>query len=182
MDRLFKSPVKHQKGHRHVVFDIETTGLNPRHGHRIIEIGAILIEDRIIVDQFNTLIDAGYPISPGAQRVNGITEKMLAGQPKPEQIMPQFEEFIRESVLVAHNARFDVGFLRHEFHLQKISFSNPHICTMELSRKKNPNLPNHKLDTVYRYLCGSLPEGSVRHRALTDAHMAAAVWLAMDGR
>ena len=100
---------------RHVVVDVETTGLSPRQGHRVIEIGAVAIEEGAIVGEFASLIDAGVPVPYAVQAIHGITDEMLAGQPTPEQVLPLFYKFIRDSVLIAHNAAFDVRFLRHEF-------------------------------------------------------------------
>jgi DNA polymerase-3 subunit epsilon len=167
---------------RYVVLDVETTGLSPRNGDRIIEIGAIAIESRNMVEEFSALIQIDRPIPRQAQQVHGITREMLTGQPKPEVVMPEFQAFIRYSILVAHNAKFDTGFIRQEFHRQKLVFNHPHICTLEISRKRFPRLPNHKLDTVYRHLIGTLPAGIQRHRALDDARMVAAIWLTMEGK
>jgi len=100
---------------RHVVVDVETTGLSPRAGHRVIEIGAVALEEGRIVGEFATLIDAGVPVPYAVQAIHGITDEMLAGQPTPEQALPLFDAFIRESTLVAHNAPFDLRFLSHEF-------------------------------------------------------------------
>src|SRR5512137_2642794 len=100
---------------RHIVFDLETTGLSPRKGHRVIEIGAVALENGEIVEEFATLIDAGVTIPATVQAIHGITDEMLDGQPPPEEVFPSFSHFIGESVLVAHNAAFDIRFLRHEF-------------------------------------------------------------------
>ena len=123
---------------RHVVVDLETTGLSPRHGHRIIEIGAVAVEDGAVVEEFTTLIDAGVPIPPTVQAIHGITDEMLEGQPKPEEALPRFSAFIGDSVLVAHNAAFEVTFLRHEFARLKLGFPNRHVCTLEMSRRRLP--------------------------------------------
>jgi len=72
---------------RHVVVDLETTGLSPRHGHRVIEIGAVAVENGAIAEEFSTLIDAGVPIPPEVQAIHGITDEMLEGQPPPEDVM-----------------------------------------------------------------------------------------------
>ena len=74
---------------RHVVVDLETTGLSPRHGHRIIEIGAVAVEEGAIVNEFTTLVDAGVPIPPTVQAIHGITAEMLEGQPKTEEALLQ---------------------------------------------------------------------------------------------
>jgi len=186
------------KDTRYVVFDVETTGLSPGNGDRIIEIGAIAIENGIIVKEFDTLIDAGRAITRLAQQVHGITQDMLAGKPKPEEVMPAFAAFIHGSILVAHNAGFDMSFIRQEFHRHQLVFNHRYICTLEMSRRRYPNLQNHKLETVYRHLMRTNGEmirngiaipfcvpGTQRlqaHRALDDARMVAAIWLAMEGK
>ena len=128
---------------RHVVVDLETTGLSPRHGHRIIEIGAVAVERGAIVDEFTTLIDAGVPIPSTVQAIHGITDEMIEGQPKPEEALPHFYDFIAGSVIIAHNAAFEVTFLRHEFARLKMSLPHRHLCTLEMSRRHFPRLADH---------------------------------------
>lgn len=166
---------------RFVVIDVETTGLSPRYGDRVIEIGAIAIENGTIMGEYSTLIDTNRAINQQARQVHGITREMLTGKPKPEEIIPEFEKFIRNSILVAHNAKFDMAFIRHEFHRQKLGFNYQYICTLEMSQERLPHLPNHKLGTVHRHLKGTT--GDIlkqQHRALADARMVAAIWLAME--
>ena len=167
---------------RYVILDVETTGFSPRNGDRIIEIGALAIKNRIIKEEFHTLIDIDQPIPRQAQDVHGITREMLTGKPKPEEVMPEFAEFIRDSILVAHNAKFDVGFVRHEFRRQRLGSNHQYICTMEMSQGRFPRLANHKLGTVYRHLIGKPTADIQAHRALGDARMVAAIWLAMQGK
>jgi len=166
---------------RRVVVDVETTGLSPRHGHRVIEIGAVALEEGIIVGEFSTLIDAGVPIPYAVQAIHGITNEMLEGQPKPEEALPRFYEFIRESVLIAHNAAFDIRFLRHEFARLKMSLPHRHVCTLEMSRRRFPRLPDHTLETIYQHLCPEAAFLRQSHRALDDARMTAEIWLKMAG-
>ncbi len=90
------------------------------------------------------------------------------------------KNFIADSILIAHNVKFDVGFLRSEFYRLTLSFNNQIFCTLEISRRRYPRLPNYKLETIYRHLVGPLPADIQRHRALADARMVAAVWMAMD--
>lgn len=96
---------------RYVVLDVETTGLSPRYGDRVIEIGAVAIEDGRMVEEFHALINIESPIPKAVQRIHGITDEMLIGKPKADEVMPRFLDFIKSSILVAHNARFDVGFI-----------------------------------------------------------------------
>ncbi len=163
-----------------VVFDVETTGLSPQQGHRIIEIGAVRLTGGEIVDEFQSLIDAGVPIDPQAQAVHGISRTMLRGQPRPEEVFAKFHNFIGRSTLVAHNAPFDTRFLRAEFASLGHGLSNRIDCTLKLSRRKLLRLPNYQLQTVYRHLGGEIDDSIQRHRALDDARMAAFVWLGLQ--
>ncbi len=165
-----------------VVFDVETSGLSPRSGHRIIEIGAVALEGKIIVGEFHTMIDSGCAIDPRAEAVHAITSEMLRDSPTPAEVFPLLHEFVGNAQLIAHNARFDVGFLRTEFKSLGFKLSNTVHCTLNLSRRLYPRLPNHRLETVYRHLCGEIDGGTRRHRALDDARLTAKVWLAMEER
>ncbi|HWI41038.1 MAG TPA: 3'-5' exonuclease, partial [Verrucomicrobiae bacterium] len=106
-----------QAAQRYVVFDLETTGLSWRGGDRVIEIGAVAVEGSSVAGEFHSLVRTGRAIHPAAQRVHGISEEMLEGHPEAPQVFSSFHRFIEGSVLVAHNATFDVNFLRNEFHL-----------------------------------------------------------------
>jgi DNA polymerase-3 subunit epsilon len=159
-----------------VVFDVETSGLSPQQGHRIIELGAVKVEQGRIVDEFCTLVNGAAAIDPRAQAVHGISSAMLRGQPQPEDVIPRFRDFIGRYPLVAHNAVFDARFLRAEFALQGFALPNAVECTLLLSRRKL-RLPNHRLETVYQYFFGELPPDAQPHRALDDARLAARIWL-----
>ncbi len=167
---------------RIVVVDVETTGLSVRHGGRVIEVGAVAIENGRIVAELGTLINSGAAISYGAYRVHGISEEMLVGKPAPEEVWSSFREFVGSADLIAHNSPFDSAFVRHELALLGHEFTNQWHCTVRLARKRLPNLFNHKLDTVYRSLCGDLPFGTQRHRALDDARITAKIWLELTIR
>jgi len=164
-----------------VVFDTETTGLSPRQGDRIIEIGAVKLIDYAEVDEFHSLVDAGVPISPQAQSVHGISRKMLRGQPKPEEVFTSFFNFITNSTLVAHNASFDQRFLVAQFTSLNLPLPVRFECTLKLSRRYL-QLSNYRLETVYRYLGGKIDTSIQRHRALDDAKMAAFVWVELNNR
>lgn len=161
----------------HVVLDVETTGLSPGNGDRVIEVGAVAIEGRIAVAEFHSLVFVRKPIPTLVQQIHGITNEMLIGNPEPEEVFPRFREFIGNSLLVAHNAQFDIGFLQHEFGRLGLGLNNRYRCTLEMSRKRYPRLPNHKLETVYRHLFGRMTGEVQMHRALGDARMVARVWL-----
>ena len=167
---------------RIIVIDTETTGLSVKSGGRVIEIGAVAVENGQIVAELATLINTATPISYSAYQVHGISQQMLAGKPTPQEVWPWFLEFVgNNSPLVAHNAPFDRAFVQHELRLLAIPFESTWHCTLQLSRRKLPRLMNHKLETVYRYLFGALPEDVQRHRALDDARMAARVWIELGG-
>ena len=167
---------------RTIIVDVETNGMSVRRGGRVIEIGAVAIENGSVVAEFDTLIDTGAEISYGAYRVHGISQDMLYGMPPPEEVWDSFREFVDEAHLVAHNAPFDSAFIRRELALLGIVLTNPWSCTVRLARQKLPQLPNHKLDTVYRYLFGSIPLSVQRHRALDDARLTARVWVELRGK
>jgi DNA polymerase-3 subunit epsilon len=166
---------------RHVILDLETTGLSPRQGHRIIEIGAVAVEAGAVVGEFSSLINPGMPVPPVTQAIHGITDEMLEGQPKPEEVLPVFNAFIAGSILVAHNAAFDVRFLSHEFARLKLGLPHRHLCTLELCRNRLRRLPDYTLETIYLHL---FPEAGLHrqnHRALDDARMTAKIWLKLAG-
>lgn len=165
---------------RYVALDVETTGFSPKNGDRVIEIGAVAIEDQSIVDRFSSLIDVDKRIPWRVQQVHGITNEVLEGEPKPYEVWSKFYKFITGSILVAHNASFDIGFLRNEFALLGMSLNNRSLCTLKMSRKLYPHLPNHKLETVSRYLLGKSCRQMQMHRALDDAKLAAMIWLEME--
>ena len=159
--------------------DVETSGMSVKRGGRVIEVGAVAVVKGVIVDEFDTLIDTGTAISYGAYQVHGITEDLLRGKPQPEEVWAGFREFAGNAPLVAHNSSFDSTFIRYELGMVGVDLPNQWHCTVRLARQKLPQLPNHKLDTVYRYLFGALPSSVQRHRALDDARLAARIWMAL---
>jgi len=163
---------------RTVVFDVETTGLYPEADDRIIEIGAMALVGDTILDEFHSLIDLDRPISTEAQRIHGITQEMLAGQPRAEEVLPQFRSFIEDSIMVAHSAEFDLSFVGSEFRRLKLDFSQPYYCTLALGRKVFPGLERHDLGSLYKHLYGELP--LITHRALDDAWIAAMIWMKLN--
>jgi DNA polymerase III epsilon subunit family exonuclease len=135
---------KGKRCYRSVVFDVETTGLSTRLGDRVIEIGAVAIEGRKVVDEFHSLINVDQPINPFAQMAHGITKEMLKGQPRADVVMPKFHKFVRKSLLVAHNASFDVRFMSNEFSLVNLDLTNVCFCTLKLGRSMFPDLASHE--------------------------------------
>lgn len=164
---------------RFIAVDVESTGFSPARGDRVIELGAVVVESQRIAGEFHSLVNIGQRVPLSAVRVHGITEDMLDGEPEPQDVFPRFQDFIGKSALLAHNAPFDIGFLRYEFGRLGLGFSNPYHCTLALSRRRFPSLRDHKLETVYRHLFGPPPEGTRIHRALDDARMTARVWMEM---
>ncbi|MDA3833226.1 MAG: 3'-5' exonuclease [Spirochaetales bacterium] len=164
---------------QYVALDVETTGFSPKNGDRVIEIGAVAIENQSIIAKFSSLIDVDKRIPWQVQQVHGITNEMLEGEPKPDVVWSEFYKFIAGSILVAHNASFDIRFLTHEFALLGMSLNNQSLCTLKMSRNLYPNLPNHKLETVSRYLLGESCRQMQMHRALDDAKLAGMIWLEM---
>ncbi|MCK5912241.1 MAG: 3'-5' exonuclease [Desulfuromusa sp.] len=158
-----------------VVLDFETTGLYPDNGDRVIEIGAVLLRDQEIIDQFQSLINPGYFISDEIETITGITNAMLSEAPKAPVVMEQFVKFIDTHPLVAHNASFDQLFLETELgHFSKkrpLNFG----CTLRIARRLYPDVINYKLETLVRYK--EIPVKSQFHRALADAEMAAQLWV-----
>jgi len=165
-----------------VAFDVETTGLSVERGDRVVEIAGVKLMHGRRIGYFNSLVSTGRRISRAAGKIHGIIPEMLEGMPGPDVVFPSFFDFIGRALLVAHNARFDIAFLRHEFRRLGFGLSNPHECTLRMSRRICPELPDHSLSTVYRRLCGEIPLGIQPHRALYDACLTAEIWLRMTGR
>ena len=161
-----------------VIFDTETSGLSPKTGHRIIEIGAISMNGVELTGEFQSLIDADCEISWQATNVHGITNRMLKGEPSAWQVFSEFRDFIGDATLVAHNAQFDMRFLEFEFTDLGFVLTNPSQCTLRLSRKIWPELNNHKLGTVAQHVGASF-DGLQQHRALDDAKVTAEIWRQM---
>lgn len=158
----------------YVVFDIETTGLN-KERDKIIEIGAVKIRNREIVDRYSVFIDPKERLTDEIVKLTNITDDMLIGQRTIEEVLPEFLEFAGNSVLVAHNASFDTGFIRiksEELGITK--FNNTILDTLELSRTLLKDLKKHKLDVVAKHFGVSL-EG--HHRAVNDAEATAEIFL-----
>lgn len=149
----------------YVVFDIETTGLSPTND-RITEIGAVKIRDGIVIDEFNQLINPGLPIPDKIVNLTGITDEMVSDKPKIEEVLPEFDNFIKGSVLVAHNATFDIGFIRENYIKIGKTIDNPVLDTLELTRALFPHLKRHKLDIIAKHLNVDLTN---HHRAVDDA-------------
>ena len=170
---------------RQVVLDTETTGLNPKEGHRIIEIGCVeLVNRRLTEHRFHVYLNPDRVIDQGAIEVHGITNDFLADKPHFEDVVDDFIRFVDGSELVIHNAPFDVGFINAEFSRQKQSPGRlEDFCsildTLVFARKKHPGQRNsldalckrYEIDNSHREL----------HGALLDSEILADVYLMMTG-
>ncbi len=163
-----------------VVLDFETTGLSPEYGDRAIEIGAVLLEQGVIVERFQKLMNPGFKISRFIEGYTGITNEMLKSQPRCEEVMAEFSGFIAGRNIVAHNASFDKRFLDSELKRANRAYEGACCCSLLLSRRINQDAPNHKLQTLVSHL--AIPESGTFHRALADAEMTAHLWIAMIER
>ncbi len=149
----------------YVAFDLETTGLSSQ-TDRIIEIGAVVMKGGKEVDRFQTFVDPGRKLDKTIVDLTGISDDMLVGAPKIEEVLPKFMEFVAGRVLVAHNSEFDTGFIRAECQRQGIAYHFTSADTLILSQNLLSHLGKFKLDIVANAL--SLPEFN-HHRAADDA-------------
>ena len=149
----------------YVAFDLETTGLYPRRD-RIIEIGAVRMKDGAEIDRFQTFVDPGCALEKRTVDLTGITDEMLRGAPKLETVLPQFLEFVGDSVLVAHNADFDTSFIYSACCQLGIPYTLTSVDTLTLSQNLLPDLHKYTLDAVAKEF--ELPDFN-HHRAGDDA-------------
>jgi len=160
----------------YTVFDTETTGLEPSNGDEIIQIGAARIVNNRLLRQevFDQIIDPECPLKPASIPIHGITEDMVRGKPTIDVVLPSFYEFCEDTVLIAHNAAFDMRFLQLKEERTGIKFSQPVLDTLLLSAVAHPNQESHKLDVILERL--GIQIGS-RHNALEDSLATAEVFL-----
>ncbi len=157
----------------YVVFDLETTGLSPIKD-RIIEIGAVKVEQGEITDRFSTFVNPKRTISRDITKLTSITDQMVADAPDIETVLPQFLSFIGDAVLVAHNASFDMSFIEQNMRNLDLTPDFTSVDTVALSRILLPELSKYKLDTVARALHVSLEN---HHRAVDDAYATAEIFV-----
>lgn len=164
-------------GHRNfnefVVFDIETTGFS-KYDDSITEIGAVKIINGEIKEIYNQLINPGQLIPEKVVELTGITNEMVADMPSISEVLPKFKEFIGESILVAHNAAFDMGFLYENYYREDIVFNPSYVDTLTFSRVLFPEESRHSLDLVARRMGVQLLD---HHRADEDAKATAEIFL-----
>ena len=159
-----------------VVFDTETTGLDPT-TDRIVQIASVRIaRGRLTGERFDTLVDPGRPIPPGSTAVHGITDTMVAGAPDMTAALTAFRHFAEDAVLVAHNAPFDMGFLRRAAPETGAHFDNPVLDTVLLSAMVWGGSAPHSLDALVERLDIVIPPED-RHTAMGDTIATAQAYL-----
>jgi DNA polymerase-3 subunit epsilon len=152
--------------HRPFVFlDIETTGASPAFA-RITEIGAVRVENGLVVARFSRLVNPEQPVPAFITRLTGITDEMLWEAPSFSAIAAELEDFLTGAVFIAHNVQFDYSFLKAEFDRLQRPFVVDRFCTARLSRRLYPTQRRHNLDTILTVHGISVKN---RHRALDDA-------------
>lgn len=152
-----------------VIVDLETTGTSARGGDAITEIGAVKVRGGEVLGEFATLVDPERGIAPHVTHLTGITTAMVTGAPTIAAVLPAFLEFSRGAVLVAHNARFDIGFLKAAAQRHRIDWPKPRtLCTVRLARRvlTKDEAPSVKLSELARLF---RTDTTPNHRALDDA-------------
>jgi DNA polymerase-3 subunit epsilon len=158
------------------VFDTETTGLNPSDGDEIIQIGAARIVNGKLLrhESFEQLVNPGRLIPSATIPIHGITQDMVTGMPPITEVLPAFYSFAQDTVLLAHNAAFDMKFLQLQEKATGLKFDHPVLDTLLLSAVVHPNQESHRLEAIAeRFNITVLG----RHTALGDALVTAEVWL-----
>lgn len=156
-----------------IVFDLETTGLNPEN-NQIIEIGAIKYINGMEQERFHTYVNPEFHIPEEATKINGISDKTVKDAPNIHKAIEMFLDFINDSYLIAHNARFDMSFIQTQLNQLSLNLiDNKVIDTLSLSRQELNDLPNYKLITIKKYL--NIEVGS--HNALDDCYVTAQLYL-----
>lgn len=153
------------------VFDIETTGMSPSRD-RIVEIAAVRVDLDGAFSRFSTLVNPGIPIPPGAINIHGITNEMVASAPNFTNAAYGFLDFIRDSKIVAHNARFDLGFMQESLARTGLPLIPGGVYdSIVLIRKAFPGLPSYSLASLCNTLELVSENGGQAHRSAYDAEM-----------
>jgi len=174
----------HISGKRTVVLDTETTGLDTRDGHRIIEVGCVeMVERRLTGNNMHVYLQPDRAIDAGAMAVHGITNEFLADKPRFANVAEELRDYLLGAELIIHNADFDVGFLEHEFALCDMPLELRRVCkvtdTLAMARKQFPGQKNN-LDALCKRLAVNNLHRTL-HGALLDSEILADVYLVMTG-
>jgi DNA polymerase-3 subunit alpha (Gram-positive type) len=149
----------------YLAFDLETTGLSPM-SDRILEIGAVLVEEEEVTDTFETFIDVGIPVPAHITKLTGITGEMIAGSPGVREAVTRFLEFSGDRVILGHNLQFDYSFMKRNVVNMGLSYERQGLDTLKIARLCLPELESRSLDRLAAYF--GIPEEH-HHRALDDA-------------
>jgi len=157
-----------------VAFDLETTGLDPRLD-QIAEIGAVKFDNKGLIARFSTLVNPGIPMPPEAGRINHISDEMLAGKPEIEEILPEFLDFIENSILIAYNAPFDCGFINEKLRTTSCpALPNPIADVLVFARESFPGQRSYSLQKLAAEL--GIPAQDA-HRAEDDARLCMEIFI-----
>ncbi|MEL6710514.1 MAG: DNA polymerase III subunit epsilon [Pseudomonadota bacterium] len=168
---------------RQIILDTETTGLDPKQGHRMIEIGCVELIDRKLTDNnFHHYLQPDRQIEEGAAQVHGITDSFLRDKPRFAEIAEALADYLRDAEVIIHNAPFDVGFLNAEFARLPTKYQMSNLCqtitdTLTLARARHPGQRNNLDALCSRYQVDNTER--TQHGALLDADILARVYLAM---
>lgn len=173
LKQIVENPKGQDLDDTYVVFDLETTGFSPIN-NRIIEIGAVKVSGGKIAERFSTFVNPQVPIPFKIEELTGIRDDMVLNAPVIEKALPEFLEFCRGAIMVAHNAGFDMSFISKSCQRQKLPCEYTVIDTVALARVLLPHLNRFKLDTVAKALKISLEN---HHRAVDDAACTAEIFV-----
>lgn len=158
---------------RLAIVDLETTGTDPTRD-RVTEVAILLVDDGALIEEWSSLVNPGVPIPSEIQALTGIRDDMVRGAPRFAEVADEVMSRLHDRVFVAHNARFDYGFIKNECRRLGLKYTADVLCTVRLSRRLSPDYSQHGLDAIVERH-GLVAEG--RHRALGDARLA---WLFLD--
>ena len=171
---------------KQIILDTETTGLDPKSGHRVIEIGCIeIINRKFTGEQFHVYLNPDRESDEGALAIHGLTTEFLSDKPRFNAVYEDFIHFIKESELLIHNAEFDIKFLDYEIKLLSKDLPNISSCvskvtdTLQIAREKHPGQRNSLDALVKRYEIGGYDREL--HGALLDSQILGDVYLSMTG-